>query len=311
VLAGCAGPAPRVASAPAAAADQRPPVRLQAPRVSPDGTTILFAFKYGSLPHNLAVMPSDPAQARISTLEAPPTMAWTDPAWSPDQRHFAAISYCRGGNCYEGAEGHHVWQFTVRPGPDNLQRITLDDGEVRRAEPFFGRSVDDIHWVFSSSWVYERVRWGLHDRFRACAEGRRGKVLFPDDPEIFPIRRPDAGKLNSAPITKSKKFAFSALSPARVFDGTTLYFVGRVRRGTLPLAQAITDTKNRPEPLETFALPQRIGEAPPIHSRTASVTGHPRPSAGAGRASPRKTTTSIREAVAVPVRKQGRKVARK
>lgn len=217
MLAGCAGPAPRVASAPAAAADQRPPVRLQAPRVSPDGTTILFAFKYGSLPHNLAVMPSDPAQARISTLEAPPTMAWTDPAWSPDQRHFAAISYCRGGNCYEGAEGHHVWQFTVRPGPDNLQRITLDDGEVRRAEPFFGRSVDDIHWVFSSSWVYERVRWGLHDRFRACAEGRRGKVLFPDDPEILPIRRPDPGKLNSAPITKSKKFAFSALSPARVF----------------------------------------------------------------------------------------------
>ncbi|GAA0566670.1 hypothetical protein GCM10009416_00810 [Craurococcus roseus] len=247
LMLGCSGPAHRPALPPGAATDQRSPILLGEPRLSPDGTAILFAFKYGTLPYKLAVIPADPAESRIGILQAPPTMSWTQPAWAPDQRNFAAISYCKGDNCYEGAKGYHVWRFAVRPGPDNLRRITFDDGEVRRADPFFGRSADDLHWVLSSSRVHERVRWDLNERFLVRARGDQAEVLFPDDPEVLPIRRPDAQAPNSAPRIRSKKFALSDLSPAHAFDGTTLYFTGRVRDGTLPLARAIMDTKNRYE----------------------------------------------------------------
>lgn len=248
-LLGCVGPAPRTTPTLAAVARQTPYLELFQPRLSPDGSTILFAFKYGSFPYKLAAMPSDPTQSRVSILQAPPMMSWTQPAWAPDQRHFAAVSYCEGENCYEGAKGYHVWRFTVGPGPDNLRRITLDDGDVRRASPFFGRSADDLHWVMSSRRVYERVRFDLNERFLARARGRLAEVLFPDDPEVLPIVRPDPKAPNLAPRIRSRKIALWDLSPAHAFDGTALYFTGRVRDGTLPLARAIRDTKNRAERL--------------------------------------------------------------
>lgn len=243
-VASCTGPAPRTVPTLAPVADQQPPIRLSAPRLSPDGTAILFAFKYGKLPYKLAVISTNPAQSRVVALEAPPTMSWTEPAWAPDGRHFAAVSYCQGDNCYENAKGYHVWRFAIRPGPDNLQRITLDEGSARRDEPFFGRTADDLFWVLSSSLIYEGMRMDLHDRFIARASGEQGQILFPDDASILTVVRPDAVRtIRPGAWIRSTRFELSALSPARAFDGTTLYFVGIVGRGTHPAARAAMDSR--------------------------------------------------------------------
>lgn len=237
LVAGCLGPAPSTTPVPTVAADQTLPVLLSAPRLSPDGTAILFAFKYGDLPYKLAVVSSDPADTRVAIQLAPPSLHWTEAAWAPDGTAFAAVSRCEGDNCYEGAKGHHIWFFTGRPGPDNLRRLTPERAGVRRRSPFFGRSAGEVYWVLSSDKRYEGVPIDLNARFIARTYAGREETLFPDDPR----------SLQSGAI-ESTKANFRRIEPANGFSGDELYFVGVPKSGTLPAVRTAASGKMRNEP---------------------------------------------------------------
>lgn len=237
LMLGCSGPAPGTAQASAAAADQPPAIQLSWPRLSPDGTVILFAFQYGNLLSKLAVVSADPADTRVLVQPAPPGMHWMEPAWAPDQSHFVATSYCEGDNCYEDARGHHIWRFAVRPGSGNLQRLTPNREGVRRGIPFFGRDAGEVYWVLSADTRREGARPDVGHRFIAKADAGREVVLFPDDADFM-----RGGAIRSA------KAGFSGIAPAQSFSGDSLYFVGNPGSGTLPAMRAAMGGKLRHEP---------------------------------------------------------------
>ena len=237
LMLGCSGPVPKPFGTSTAMADQPSPILLSAPSLSPDGTAILFAFKYGNLPYKLAVVSADPADTRVAVQLAPLSLHWTEAVWAPDGVGFAAVSRCEGDGCYEGAQGHHVWFFTGRPGPDNLRRLTPERAGVRRGRPFFGRSAGEVYWVFSSDKRYEGVPIGVNANFIARAEGGREAVLLPHDPEF----------LGNGAIRSAKAW-FTGVRPAGSIGDGGLYFVGRPRSGTLPAVSAAVNGKLRYEP---------------------------------------------------------------
>lgn len=218
-------------------ADQSSSVQLSWPRLSPDGTVILFAFQYGNLLSKLAVVSADPRDTRVLIQQAPPSMHWMEPAWAPDQSHFAAVSYCEGDHCYESARGHHIWRFTVRPGAGNLQRLTPMREGVRRGIPFFGRTIREVYWVLSADLRRDGAGLDVGHRFIAKADGGQEMVMFPDDADFM-----------RGGAIRSTKAGFSGIAPAQGFSGDSLYFVGNPSSGTLPAMRAAMGGSIRHEP---------------------------------------------------------------
>ena len=169
-------PGAQVREAAAAAHDPATAIDISTPRLTHDGKTILFAFKYGPYQHMLAIMPSDPAEKRVTVVKLPPTMQWIDPAWTPDEKGLAAVSYCDGDKCYEGAQGYNVWRVWLRE-KDNLKRITADRPDVMRREPFFGKDENELYWILSERFVpSEKVHMDTLPRFLVRGND---EILYP------------------------------------------------------------------------------------------------------------------------------------
>lgn len=229
-LFGCAGRTP-------VAADRPPVVELSGPSLSPDGSAILFAFKYGRSPYKLALASTAPVDTSVTILAVPSSLDWQQVVWAPDGRHVAAISHCDAANCYEGATGYNVWRFRLCPSLTRPQRLTTNDANRSRSFPFFGRSADEVYWVLRGIRRTGRFLRVQGERFIARFDGEREAIVFPDDP----VFRPD-GRISSA------KARFYGLRPAEGFSADGLYFVARAIGGpprmppaTLAAAQAAAD----------------------------------------------------------------------
>ena len=217
-------PGAKMREAAAAARDPATAIDVSTPRLTHDGKTILFAFKYGIYHRMLAIMPSDPADKRITVVKLPPAMQWIDPAWAPDEKGLAAVSYCEGDKCYEGARGYNVWRIWLRE-KDNLKRITADSPDVMRREPFFGKDENELYWVLSERFV-------------------PGKNIHMDTLPRFLVRAGDE-LLYPAPATASRPGAMlsnglwtASMRPA-----------GRSADGGIYLASEIDTINSRDDPL--------------------------------------------------------------
>lgn len=160
----------------------RPPVeremRIESPRLSPDGKAIIFAFRYKQYPWKIAVASTDPNDPKVSVLKLPPMDNWIQPNFGPDPKHFTIVSLCTRDDCYEGAKGFNVWLATALP-KDNLKRITPDAPDVRRAHPVFGATIDDLYWFVSDDRKFEGVHSDVFDRYFAHMADGRETIVFP------------------------------------------------------------------------------------------------------------------------------------
>lgn len=229
-VAGLLGGAASMSARQGAAEEQPPKLTLYEPKLSPDGRTILFAFRYGGLNPKLAMMSSDPASPWLRILEAPPTMEWAQPAWAPDGRSFVAVSYCTHDRCHQGAQGIHVWRFGLLRRGDRtggLDRVSPAGTGVWRIRPFFGPTASDLCWVVRSTVLYPGTSAGLRDHFLTrTGGGDREDVFFPSDRTV--LRNGDF---------VSDGFQMYNVHPASHFDGRVLFFTANVAGGTLPAAR--------------------------------------------------------------------------
>jgi hypothetical protein len=189
--------------------EQQPKLTLHAPKVSPDGRTILFAFRYAGLNDKLAMMSSDPAPPWLRILELPPTMMWAQPAWAPDMGSFAAVSYCEHDRCHEGARGIHVWRFGPPRdggGVGSLDRVSPPGTDVWRIRPFFGPTPRALCWVMRSTYSVPGIPLSgeLSSHFLASSDGGQEVVFFPDDGQM----------LRDGPFV-SEKFRMRAVQPSK------------------------------------------------------------------------------------------------
>jgi hypothetical protein len=203
-------------------------IRIESPRLSPDGKSIIFAFRYKQYPWKIAVVPSDPAATTVSVLHFPPMDDWVQPNFGPDPQHFAVVSYCTHDKCYEGAKGYNVWLATAQP-KDNLKRITPDVADVRRADPMFGATADDVYWVLSDNKKYPDVHMDVGNRYVAHIVDGKEKTLFPD----MNVN----GNLGHGFKDPANLVILSAHGAGR-FDEHGYYFAARVNRGNCDAAKA-------------------------------------------------------------------------
>ncbi len=207
-------------------------LRFDSPRLSPDGKTILFAFHYKHYPWMLAVASSDPAESKVRVLKFPPTDDWIQPNFGPDPEHFTVISYCTHDRCYEGAKGYNVWLITAQP-KDNLKRITPDDPDVRRADPVFGATTDDLYWFVSDNRLYPNVHMDVSDRYLAHMVNGKETILFPQAPSNGDWKSKHGRDLGDLTI-------IAAYGAGR-YDEEGYYFTGMTEGGSSSAAEAAAD----------------------------------------------------------------------
>jgi hypothetical protein len=206
-------------------------VEIDSPRLSPDGTTILFAFRYKNFPWKIAMIPSDPAATRLTVLKFPPMDHWLQPNMGPDGKTLAVLSYCTHEQCYEGAKGYHVWLATPQPN-GALKRVSPDVPNVRRERPMFGATTDDLYWIVSDATKYPGVHLDVANRFVARMADGKETVLFP--------QTGPGGDITKAHLDDVDLNIISAHGAGR-FDERGYYFAGMVAGGKSEAATAAID----------------------------------------------------------------------
>lgn len=199
----------------AAARDPASAIDIYSPRLTRDGKMILFSFRYGVHPMQLAMMPADPADKHVTIVALPPMMDWFEAAWAPDEKSFAVVSRCEGDKCYEGAQGFNIWRAWLRP-TDNLKRLTTDRPGIRRNSPVFGKDENEIYWVIAERFTpSEKIHNDVEHRF--LVSGRDEQILFPAKGTKYD---PDALRSDRMPTISMRAIGQSA-------DGG-LYFTSEV-----------------------------------------------------------------------------------
>lgn len=140
-----------------------PEMDLRSPEVWLDSTAIVFAFKFRSYPYMLATVSTSPADPDVFVLETPPGLNLLMPTVSPDDDWIAMVSFCEGGDCYEGANGYNVWR--ARIDGSAMERMSPVQHGVRRREPVFGTSGDEIYYIESSTALDSVTRLDIAERF--------------------------------------------------------------------------------------------------------------------------------------------------
>ncbi len=154
-----------------------PEMVLRGPEVAPDGTAILLAFQFRNYAPKLAAIPTAPDGGDLVVFQAPPGLLWRDPTWSPDGDWFAAVSWCEGPDCYEGATGYNVWRLEI-DGPTMERMSPVKDG-VRRRDPVFGTSGDEIYYVESSTEFDGVGKYDIADRSLIRVQHGHVQEIFP------------------------------------------------------------------------------------------------------------------------------------
>ena len=136
-------------------------IQILSSEVSPDGKTIVLAYRFRHGPGRLATISAVPGSSAAPVfLETPPGLAWDGPTWAPDGRHIAAVSFCRETDCYEGAADYNVWRLNA-DGSGMVRQSPIVAREVGqalyRARPVFGDGLDDVFYVEGG---ISYVEWG-------------------------------------------------------------------------------------------------------------------------------------------------------
>lgn len=131
-----------------------PELEILDTELSPDGKTVVMAFRFRDLPLQLATAPLSPEDGEVTILDLPKPLSWRDPTWSADGQHLAAVSRCSGAGCYGGASGHVIWRMTT--DGSNLERMVpagpWGAGDtVFRQHPVFGNDADELFFVEGDS----------------------------------------------------------------------------------------------------------------------------------------------------------------
>ena len=206
-----------------------PEIEVLNAALSPDGTTVVAAFRFHGESARLAVIPLDQAKADVAILKTPEGFVWSEPVWSPDGQFIVAVGSCSRLHCTADATVKSIWRLRADGSEATLishAASAQGNADVERQDPQFGADAAEIFWVEGAPLP----------PFDSPAEPEVPPFLtiapIPPEPAPRRIVRWRDGKEDVIWPDEAHGIAFSDLNINASLAGEDWFLVGKVHTGS-------------------------------------------------------------------------------